>query len=132
MSWKPIIRSEIGEGAPHVRISASRRGPTIKHSQITLRISATLARYIQVKPGDRIVLEIGVLADAGWMRISKGNEQKAGTHGHKGQLAIKFSGRRLNVTGGHSVQEVKFKQVNVKGKPCLLFLLPDWAKLKEA
>ena len=132
MSWKPIIRSEIGEGTPRVRMAAHRRSPSVKHSQITLHISVTLAKYIQVKPGDRIVLEIGVLADKGWMRISKGDEQKAGTHGHRGQLAIKFSGRRLNVTKSHSVEEVKFKQVNVKGKPCLLFMLPEWAKSKEA
>ena len=132
MSWKPIIRSEIGEGTPRVRIAAHRRGPSVKHSQITLHVSVTLAKFITVKPGDRVVLEIGVLADAGWMRISKGHEQKAGTHGHKGQLAIKFSGRRLNVTKSHSVEEIKFKTGNVKGKPYLLFMLPRWARAKEA
>lgn len=131
MSWKPIIRSEIGEGTPRVRIAAHRRSPTVKHSQITLHVSVTLAKFICVKPGDRVVLEIGTLADKGWMRISKGREQMAGTHGHKGQLAIKFSGRRLNVEGSHSVEEIKFKTGNVKGKPYLLFLLPKWARAKE-
>ena len=131
MAWKPIIRSEIGEGTPRVRMCAHRRGPKIKHSQITLHVSVTLARFIRVKPGDRVVLDIGTLADDGWMRISKGNEQKAGHHGHRGQITIKFSGRRLNVIGGHPTQEVKFKISNTKGKPYLLFLLPAWARAEE-
>jgi hypothetical protein len=131
MSWKPIIKNAIGEGTPRVRIAAYRRGPDVKHSQVTLHISVTLAKFIRVKAGDRIILEIGTLADAGWMRISKGDEQKVGSHGHDGQLVIKFSGRRLGVTGSHPTQEVKFKEIIGKGKPHLLFMLPSWAMGKE-
>jgi hypothetical protein len=91
----------------------------------------TLARFIRVRPGDRVVLDIGTLADNGWMRISKGDEQKAGHHGHKGQITIKFSGRRLGVVGGHATEEVKYKISDTKGKPYLLFLLPKWARNGE-
>jgi hypothetical protein len=92
----------------------------------------TLAKIICVKPGDRVTLEIGTLADHGWMRLSKGNEQKAGHHGHRGQIVIKFSGRRLHVEGSHPVEEVKFRTHIVNGKGYLLFLLPKWTTPKGA
>lgn len=127
MTWKPIKKNAIGEGVPCVKISSATRGPRSKYSQIVLHISATLARHIQVRSGDRIELEIGNLADAGWMRISKGNEQRARSHGHEGAVQVRFSGRRLGVEKAHRREFAKYK-TGRNSRPYLIFMLPKWAR----
>jgi hypothetical protein len=128
MSWKPIIKNEIGEGIPYVGLSAQGRSTgRASHSQMVLRLSASLAHLIQVQPGERVLLEIGTLADEGWMKVSKGKEQKATNHGHEGSIQVRFSGRRLGVTETHSFEHMKYK----KGNGSVLFLLPAWARRKE-
>ena len=127
MSWKPIIKNEIGEGVPYVGLSAQARAGRASHSQMVLRLSASLAHLIQVQPGERVLLEIGTLADDGWMKISKGAEQKATNHGHAGSIQVRFSGRRLNVIETHGFESMKYK----KGDGAVVFLLPAWARQKE-
>jgi hypothetical protein len=95
---------------------------------MVVNISATLARFIKVRPGDRIELEIGNLADTGWMRISRGNQQKATRHGHAGSIRVRFSGRRLGVKSGYRPTNVKYKTGSNKGKPYVIFMLPRWAR----
>jgi len=129
MSWKPIKRNAIGEGTPNVKIASVLRCKETHYSQIVLRISATLARHIQVRPGDRIELQIGALADSGWMRISKGDEQKAREHGHEGSIQVRFSGRRLGVTEAHKSENTKFK-TGRNSRPHLDFMLPKWARVE--
>lgn len=128
MSWQSIQRNEIGEGQPFVTVGATSRYGRATHAQMVVNISATLARYINVRPGDRIELEIGKLADNGWMRISKGKQQKATRHGHAGSIRVRFSGRRLGVKSGYRPTTVKFKTGTNRGKPYVVFLLPGWAR----
>ena len=127
MSWKPIIKNAIGEGIPYVGLSAQSRAGRASHSQMVLRLSASLAHLIRVRPGDRVLLEIGTLADDGWMKISKGKEQRATNHGHKGSIQVRFSGRRLGVTETHGLDHMKYK----KGDGSVVFLLPGWARNPE-
>ena len=129
MSWKPIKRNAIGEGVPSVKVGASVRSPKSHYAQMVLHISATLARHIQVRSGDRIELQIGTLGDAGWMKIAKGQEQRARAHGHEGAIQVRFSGRRLGVEESHSRETVKYK-TGTNSRPYLLFMLPKWARTK--
>jgi hypothetical protein len=98
---------------------------------MVVNISATLARFIGVRPGDRIELEIGTLADVGWMRIAKGNQQKATRHGHAGSVRVRFSGRRLGVKSGYRPTNVRFKTGRNNGKSYLIFMLPRWARPEQ-
>jgi hypothetical protein len=127
MAWRSIERNAIGEGTPFVTVGSTSRYGRATHAQMVVNISATLARFIRVRPGDRIELEIGTLADDGWMRVSKGKQQKATRHGHKGSIRVRFSGRRLGVTCGYTPQTVKHKTGTRKGKTYIIFMLPSWA-----
>ena len=131
MAWQSIQRNTIGEGTPFVTVGSTSRYGRATHAQMVVNISATLARHIGVNPGDRIELEIGTLADIGWMRISKGKEQKATGHGHAGSIRIRFSGRRLGVTDGYTPTNVKYKTGRNGEKPYLIFMLPAWARIER-
>jgi ribosomal protein L35AE/L33A len=130
MSWNTIKRNSIGEGVPSVKVGAVLREKHTTFSQVTLLLSKSIAQHIQVRGGDRIELAIGTLADKGWMRVMKGNEQLARAHGHEGAVQIRFSGRRLGVMESHKIEAVKYK-TGTNSKPYVLFMLPKWARLEE-
>lgn len=131
MSWQSIHKNEIGEGVPAVTVGAAARSGRATHAQMVVNISATLARFIGVRPGEKIELEIGKLADAGWMRIAKGNQQTAQRHGHEGSIRIRFSGRRFGVIDTFKPEAVTYKTARLNGKAHLVFMLPKWARKEE-
>lgn len=126
MTWRPIRRNEGGEGMPSIRAgSNSRKGNA--YAQMFLTLSVSLARHIGVREGDRVKVDLGVLGDVGWARISRGDEQKATRFGHKGSIRVRFSGRWLGIKETNRPTDVKYHS---DGKT-IKFLLPTWARQNE-
>jgi hypothetical protein len=128
MAWSQIQKGQIGEGAPCVRVGSTKRSKPAVYGQMIVHLSASVVRSIGIKPGDRIHLEVGTLADAGWMRISAGDQQKTIAHGHDGSARVRFSGRRFGVIGSHKPEDVKYQVGEKNGRWYVNFMLPKWAR----
>jgi len=128
MSWSSVNKGEIGEGPPCVKVGSTRRSKPAIHAQMIIHLSASVVRTIRIRPGDRIHLEVGTLADEGWLRISAGDQQKTIGHGHDGSVRIRFSGRRFKVEGSNKPEDVKYQFNTKNDKTYVTFMLPAWAR----
>ena len=128
MAWSEIKKGAIGEGQPCIKVGATRRSKPAHYGQIVIHISASIAHWMRLRPGDRISLEVGTLADAGWVRIGYGDDHLASGHGHEGALRIRISSRRFGVADHHKPVIVKHRLVASGGKHYAIFMLPQWAR----
>lgn len=128
MSWSSVDKGQIGEGPPCVKVGSTRRSKPAIYGQMIVHLSASVVRSIRIRPGDRIHLEVGTLADEGWLRISAGTQQKTIGHGHDGSVRVRFSGRRFGVEGSHKPEDVKYQIHTAKGTTYVMFMLPAWAR----
>ena len=139
MTWQRMPRNESGEGEPFIRLGSTRRntgaldGELVSgaYSQMFLQLSVSLAQYLGIRAGDRVKLERGRLGDVGWMRISKGNEQKATRMGHKGSIRVRFTGRWLGIRDSNKPVSVKYICDADGDVPAIKFQLPKWARKNE-
>jgi hypothetical protein len=128
MAWSEIKKGAIGEGQPCVKVGATRRSQPAHYGQMVIHLSASISSFIRVRPGERVCLEVGTLADEGWVRIAKGDDHLASGHGHEGSLRVRVSSRRFGVTGHHKPVVVKHRLVTSGGDHWVVFMLPQWAR----
>jgi hypothetical protein len=130
LSWHTVTMNEGGEGDPYVRLGATSRDTRAGYCQMELQLSATFAHFLSVRAGDRVKLDTGALANEGWMRVSKGKNQKVCRHGHAGSIRIRFSGRWLCVKSAHRPEKMPYRVDRVDGVGHVHFQLPQWARKK--
>ena len=132
MSWQELERGKSGEGVPTISVGTSKRAGRSNYGQVVINISASLAALIQVKPSERIDIDIGKLADDGWMRISKGNQYKAASHGHGGSIRVRFSARKWGIAGSNKPKPMKhtIHRDEKTKKTYIVFMMPECFRQK--
>lgn len=128
VAWSEVKKGAIGEGQPCIKVGATCRSKPAYYGQVVIHISASIAHWMQVRPGDRVSLEVGTLADAGWVRIGRGEDHLASGHGHEGALRVRISSRRFGVAEHHKPVVVKHRLVTSGKKQYAIFMLPQWAR----
>ena len=102
MSWELVEANSNAEGTPWVSIGVHAKSGG---GQVKITMSKTVVNYLGVKEGQKVVMYEGKGDHSGWVEIARAINEHAKKVGYmlsnrktsKGNLAFRFSARRLNL-----------------------------------